>query len=348
MKITKKPTAFITGVTGQDGAHLAKLLLSKGYQVYGGYRRGANKVWRLEYLGIRDQIYLIEFQLTEPNSIVNALKEYQFDELYHLAAESYVADSFKYPNVTLEANTHATCNILEAVRLVSPSTRVFFASSSEIYGNEHGLQTLSESAVPKPENPYAISKLAADFFVKMYREKYGLFACVGILFNHEGPLRGGQFVSRKITYNIARLKLRGGEPIALGNLNSQKDWGYAGDYVQAMWLMLNANKPKDFIIATGKLSSVRDLLRIAAIAAGFDPVFIGEGVDEICQDSNTGLCLAVVSEKYFRPFETKGVTGDSSNIERDLGWEKNKNFSQLINEMVVEDISRWESGITSI
>lgn len=348
MKINKKPTVFITGVTGQDGAHLAQLLLSKGYQVFGGFRRGANKVWRLDYLGITDKITLIEFQLGEPQSIISILKENQFDEIYNLAAESYVADSFKYPNVTLEANTHATCNILDAVRLVSPNTRMFFASSSEVFGNGHGLSMLSESAMPNPGNPYAISKLAADYFVKLYREKYGLFACIGILFNHEGPLRGGQFVSRKISYNVARLHVKGGEPFALGNLNAGKDWGSAIDYVEAMWLMLKADKPQDFIISTGKLATVRDLLRIASVSAGFNPIFEGEGINELCKDRKTGLVIAKVSERYFRPFDTPAIIGDSSKIELELGWKKTKDFKQLIEEMVAVDIDRWERGITNI
>jgi GDPmannose 4,6-dehydratase len=348
MKIPNAPKIFITGVTGQDGAHLANLLLSKGYNVSGGFRRGTNKFWRLDYLGITEKITLIEFQLSEPQSILAILQEGQFDEIYHLAAESFVADSFKYPIVTLEANTHAVCNMLEAARLVSPNSRMFFASSSEIYGSGQASNILSEMTPPNPSNPYAISKLAADHFVRLYRETYGLFVCSGILFNHEGPLRGRQFVTRKITYNLARLKIKGGDPLVLGNLNAGKDWGSAVDYVEAMRLMLSSDKAQDYIIATGKLSTVRDLLRLGAISAGFQPIFEGEGVNEICKDVDTGLIIAEVSERYFRPFDTPAMIGDSSKIEIELGWRKNSNLEQMISEMVSADINRWKIGDTNV
>jgi len=336
-----KPIAFITGVTGQDGAHLANLLLVKGYTVYGGYRRGTNKTWRLDYLGITQRIKLVEFQLNEPQSIIAILQEIKPNEIYHLAAESFVADSFNYPNMVLEANTHATCNILEAVRVSSPDTRMFFASSSEIFGDDTNGELLDESSIRHPINPYAISKLSADYFVRMYRKKYGLFVCSGILFNHEGPLRGGQFVSRKITHNIARLKLRNGEPIALGNLNSSRDWGAATDYVKAMRLMLIADSPKDFVIATGELSTVRDFLKLSALEAGFDPVFEGEGENELCIDKSSGMKISKVSKKYFRPFDTLSLAGNSLKIESDLGWKRTVNFEQLISIMVKADIDRW-------
>jgi GDPmannose 4,6-dehydratase len=345
MKNNNKPVAFITGITGQDGAHLANLLLMKGYAIYGGYRRGINKTWRLDYLGITQKIRLIEFQLNEPQSIILILQKIKPNELYHLAAESFVADSFKYPNMVLETNTHATCNILEAIRITSPNTRMFFASSSEVFG--HG-ELLDETSVRYPENPYAISKLSADYFIKMYREKYGLFVCSGILFNHEGPLRGGQFVSRKITHNIARLKLKNGEPIALGNLNASRDWGAAIDYVKAMWLMLVADDPKDYVIATGRLTTVRDFLKVSALEVGFDPVFEGEGKDELCIDKDTGMKIAKVSKLYFRPFDTLPLTGNSLKIESDLGWKKEVNFEKLISTMVKADIARWNEGILDI
>ena len=345
MKNNNKPVAFISGITGQDGAHLANLLLMKGYAIYGGYRRGINKTWRLDYLGITQKIRLIEFQLNEPQSIILILQKIKPNELYHLAAESFVADSFKYPNMVLETNTHATCNILEAIRITSPNTRMFFASSSEVFG--HG-ELLDETSVRYPENPYAISKLSADYFIKMYREKYGLFVCSGILFNHEGPLRGGQFVSRKITHNIARLKLKNGEPIALGNLNASRDWGAAIDYVKAMWLMLVADDPKDYVIATGRLTTVRDFLKVSALEVGFDPVFEGEGKDELCIDKDTGMKIAKVSKLYFRPFDTLPLTGNSLKIESDLGWKKEVNFEKLISTMVKADIARWNEGILDI
>jgi len=348
MENNNKPIAFITGVTGQDGAHLANLLLVKGYTVYGGYRRGTNKTWRLDYLGITQKIRLVEFQLNEPQSILAILQEIKPNEVYHLAAESFVADSFKYPNMILEANTHATCNILEAIRATSPDTRMFFASSSEIFGHDTHGELLDESSTRYPTNPYAISKLSADYFIKMYREKYGLFACSGILFNHEGPLRGGQFVSRKITHNIARLKLKNGEPITLGNLNASRDWGAAIDYVKAMWLMLVADDPKDFVIATGELSTVRDFLKLSALEVGFDPVFEGEGENELCIDNSTGMKIAKVSKLYFRPFDTLPLAGNPLKIESDLGWKRTVNFERLISVMVKADIDRCNKGILDI
>jgi GDPmannose 4,6-dehydratase len=348
MKSKSKRSAFITGVTGQDGAHLAELLLRKGYEVYGGFRRGTNKTWRLDYLGITEKINLIEFQLNEHQNIVAVFKEFQFDEIYHLAAEGFVADSYKYPIFTLEANTLATCNMLEAAKLVSPNSRMFFASSSEIFGSGHYKDKLSEHAVPNPNNPYAISKLAADFFIKMYRENYGMFVTSGILFNHEGPLRSRQFVTRKITYNIARLKKEGGKPFSLGNLDASKDWGAAVDFVEAMRLILQADVPQDYIVSSGELTSVRELLSLAAVSAGFTPFFKGEGANEICEDKNSGLVLATVSERYFRAHETPPLIGDSSKIKLLTGWNKTMDIKQIIEDMVSADIDRWERGITNV
>lgn len=348
MKKNNNPVALVTGVTGQDGAYIADLLLKNGYEVYGTYRRGTNKTWRIDHLGITQKIKLVEFQLNEPQNITALLQEINPDEIYHLAAESFVADSFKYPNLILESNTHATCNILEAARIVSPNARIFFASSSEIYGQSKGNNLLNESTVPHPNNPYAISKVAADYFVKMYRERHGTFACSGILFNHESPLRSSQFVSRKITHNIVRLKKEGGESIKLGNLNSERDWGSAFDYVHAMKLMLAANEPKDFVIASGRLFTVRDLLRLAAFSAGFDPLFEGVGKKEICVDRPTGQKIAEVSARYFRPYDTLALVGDSSKIEIETGWRRTKNFEQVVDEMVTSDFQRYEKGVTNI
>lgn len=344
----RKPVAFITGITGQDGAHLADSLLGKGYTVYGGFRRGVNKIWRTDYLGITDQIDLVECQLNEPQFLIELLQEIKPDEIYNLAAESFVADSYKHPSVTLTTNTSGSLNILDAIRLVSPDSRVLFASSSEIFGCNPGCGLLNEDSRHQPINPYAISKLAADYFVKMYREKYGLFACSAILFNHEGPLRGGQYVSRKITYNIARLKLKGGEPFELGNLDAARDWGAAIDYVEAMRLMLSLDSPEDFVVATGQLSKVRDLLELSALAVGFDPVFEGSGETEICVDKSSGKEICKVSKRYFRPHDTSPLVGDASKIESKTGWKRTKKIEQVIEEMVVADLDRREKGIVNV
>jgi len=341
-----KPVAFITGVTGQDGAHLANLLIAKGYEVYGGFRRGsANKTWRTDYFGITEQIKLVEFQLNEPQNLIEILQRIKPDEIYNLAGESFVSDSFKYPSVTLDANVHGTLNILEAVRLISPETRMFFASSSEIFGRNNAGKILKEDSSCQPSNPYAISKLTADYFIKLYRERYGLFACSGILFNHEGPLRGPQFVPRKITYNIARIKMNGGEAIELGNLNAARDWGSAFDYVEAMRLMLSLDQPQDFIVATGKLSTVRELLYFSASVAGFDPVFEGEGINEICVDKVTGKQIAKIAARYFRPNDASQLAGDPTNIEDATGWSRSRSFNDMIEEMVMVDVDRWRRGV---
>jgi len=255
MKNKKKPVAFITGVTGQDGAYLANLLLCKGYDVFGGFRRGAtNKVWRLDYLGITKRIKLLEFQLNESQNLIEILKKIQPNEIYHLAGESMIVDSFKYPIATLELNAIGTLNMLEAVRIISPKSKIFFASSSEIFGVCNQEKLLNESSPMYPGNPYAVSKLTADYLIKLYRDRYNIFACSGILFNHESPLRGLQFVTRKITHKMAKLKMNSMEsPVELGDLNSARDWGSAIDYVKAMKFMLETDEPKDFVIATGVL-----------------------------------------------------------------------------------------------
>ena len=347
MKKTK-PTAFITGITGQDGAHLAYLLLSKGYKVYGGHRRSNNKLWRLDFLGIKEKITLIDFHLNEPQHVTTIIQELKPNELYHLAAESFIADSFKYPNRVMAINTNSTCNILEAIRIYSPSTRMFFASSSEVFGNSKPGELLDESSKFYPSNPYAISKLSSDFFIKMYREKYGIFACSGILFNHEGPLRGGQFVSRKITSNLARLKTKAGLPLVLGSLDISRDWGASIDYVNAMRLMLKSDNPNDYVISTGKLTTVREFLRLASLEVGFDPIFEGENENEFCYDKVSGLTIAKVSKKYFRPFDTNPLAGDSSKISSDLGWARKINFEKLIVLMVNADLDRCNSGLIEI
>jgi GDPmannose 4,6-dehydratase len=270
------------------------------------------------------------------------------DHVYNLAGESFVADSFKYPSVTLEVNTRGTLNILDAARLMSPESRLFFASSSEIFGRNGVAHPCNETTACSPSNPYGITKLAAQNFVNLYRESYGLFACSGILFNHEGPLRGRAFVTRKITFNIARLKLQGGPPIELGDMNAARDWGSADDYVEAMRVMLAQPKAKDMVIASGRLTTVREFLRMASIAVGFDPVFEGEGIAEVCTDRKSGMRLAEVSKAYFRPYDTHSMIGDPSLIESETGWRRKLGLEQMVAEMIHADIYRWEKGMTNV
>ncbi len=342
-------TAFITGVTGQDGAHLADLLLKKGYEVYGGFRRGGlNKMWRLDFLGITDQIRLVEFQLSESQRIINLFKKIQPKEIYNLAGESFVADSFDYPCHTMQINAHGVINVLEAARLVSPNSKLFFASSSEVFGYTKENKGHNEQSARRPCNPYGISKLTADNFVKLYREKYDMFACSGILFNHEGPLRSRFFVTRKITYNMAKLKLEDGKHFELGNLSSSRDWGSAIDYVNAMKLMLEADNPRDFVISTGRLTTVRKVLEVAARSVGFDPVMEGNDENEICVDKSSGRILAKVSPKYYRPFDTSSMLGDPSMIKKILGWQAQQKLNTMIELMVETDLNRREKGVIDV
>lgn len=346
---TKPRVALITGVTGQDGAHLASHLLRDGYTVYGGFRRGSsNKTWRLDYLGITRKVKLVEFQLSEPLCFIELLRDIQPDDIYCLAGESFVADSFRYPGVAVETNTHGTVNMLEAIRLMAPGARSFFASSSEIFGRSEDEDLRSETSHCRPSNPYGISKLASQHFVDVYRQRHGVFACSGILFNHEGPLRGREYVTRKITFNLARLREVGGVAFELGNLDSARDWGAAADYVEAMRAMLGMSTPADLVIASGQLTSVREFLRLAACAAGFDPVFEGAGLAETCIDRLTGMPLATVSSRYFRPLDTPPLRGDTRRIEAATPWRRTTSVETMITRMVESDIDRWKRGITNV
>ena len=345
----KNKTALILGVTGQDGAHIASHLLNQSYSVYGGFRRGSNtKTWRLEHLDILNQIKLVNINIDEPNHLIETIQEIKPDYIFHLAGESFVADSFAHPLTTIKANINGTVNILEAIRIVSKDTRIFFASSSEVFGNTEKGVLLNEESSLLPSNPYAISKMSAQHLVKMYRDRYGLFASIGILFNHEGPLRTRSFVTRKITYNMARLATQGGEPFELGSFDSCRDWGSAEDFTKAMILTLSSGKGDDFVFATGKLTSVRSFLKMSAEYAGFSPSFEGEGISEVCVDSRTGQKIAYLSESYFRPFDTSARLGDSSKLKKTTGWLGSRPVEKIINEMTQIDIERWEKGMTNV
>lgn len=347
--VPEPKVALVTGVTGQDGAHLARRLLDEGWTVYGGFRRGSsNKTWRINFLQIRDRVKLVECQLNELQNIIEVIQTVKPSQIYNLAGESFVADSFKYPGVTFEVNTLGTLNVLEAMRLVAPEAHLFCASSSEIFEPLQSDRLLDETAVCAPSNPYGISKLAGQHLVRLYRERYGLYACSGILFNHEGPLRGREYVTRKIAFNIARLKVQGGPPMELGDLNAARDWGAAEDYVGAMQLMLKLSQPEDLVIATGRLTTVRDFLSAVACAAGFDPVFENEGMQEVCTDRRSGMMLARVSSRYFRRHDTRPMSGDSSRLRKLTGWAGSRPVEKLIEQMVNADIERWKQGVTNV
>ncbi len=340
--------ALITGVSGQDGAYLAEHLLSRGYCVFGGFRRGGTrKIWRLDELDVTKQISLVELEITEFQNVLAVIQDVKPDMIFNLASQSFVADSFKYPAFTTSVNALGALNVLEAMRLAAPDADFFQASTSEMFGDPTG-KALNENAAFHPRNPYAISKVYAHHMVRNYRETYGLKCRSGILFNHESPMRGREFVTRKITYNMARLKLEGGDPIPLGNLGAARDWGAAKDYVVAMERIVHSDTPEDFVIGTGVLTTVRDFLSMAAREVGFDPVFEGEGGEEICIDRGSGLTIAVVREKYFREHDTGALYGDASRLKTKLNWTPQTDVETLIADMVGADIDRMREGVTNV
>ena len=319
--------ALITGITGQDGAYLAKFLLEKGYEVYGTYRRQSSpNFWRLQYLGVFDRINLIPIDLADTSSILEAIKIAEPDEVYHLAAQSFVGASFETPIATGDITGLAVTRILEVIRQVDPEIKFYQASTSELYGNSaNGGEKLNESSPFKPASPYAAAKLYAFHITRIYREAYGIFAVNGILFNHESPLRGLEFVTRKISNAAAKIALGLEKELRLGNLDARRDWGYAPEYVESMWLMLQQDEPDDYVIATGEAHSVREFCEIAFDIVGLD-----------WQE-----CVKV-DKRFMRPLDVNYLCGDYSKAKRKLGWEPRTKFKRLVEIMVKEDLNRWE------
>ena len=343
--MTKNKKAIITGITGQDGAHLANHLILQGVEVFGTFRRGSHhKTWRLDELGITERLTLIESQLNEPLNIVKIFNEVKPDFVFHLAGVSFISDSFRYPVSAFELNTIGTANILEACKIACKDAKIFFASSSEIFaGNCDGLP-IDEYSQTDPVNPYGVSKLAANHLVKIYRDCYNMKCCNGILFNHEGPFRSRQFVTRKITFNLARLKQFGGESIKIGNLDSKRDWGLAELYTLGMYKLLEKEIIEDMVFATGRLSSVREFLYKAAECVGFSPCFEGEGLNETCYDRISGIEIAKVSEKYFRKHDTTGLIGNSERLESAIGFKQEVSIEKMVEQMIKADLKRVEEG----
>jgi GDPmannose 4,6-dehydratase len=321
--------ALITGITGQDGAYLAKLLLDKGYEVYGTYRRlSTPNFWRLEYLGIFDKVNLIPVELSDAGSIVEALKISEPDEVYHLAAQSFVEASFETPVATGDVTGLATTRILEVIRQLCPDAKFYNAATSEMFGKTgvlNGGRPLNEEDVFRPMSPYAAAKLYGYWVTRIYREAYGIFAVNGILFNHESPLRGLEFVTRKVSNEVAKIYLGLSKELRLGNLEAKRDWGYAPEYVEAMWLMLQQKEPDDYVIATGEAHSVRELVERAFELVGLD-----------------WRGYVKVDKRFFRPLDVPCLVGDCSKAKRRLGWEPRTRFSELVKIMVEEDVKRWE------
>jgi len=330
--------AFITGITGQDGAWLSKLLLEKGYEVYGGVRRTSFKnIRNLEILGIADKVKLVDFDLLEYSNILSVIREGQYDEFYNLAAQSFVGVSFKQPIVTANTDAISVAYILESLRTESPQTKFYQASTSEMFGKVQEIPQ-KETTPFYPRSPYGVAKLYAHWLTVNYRESYGMFATSGILFNHESELRGHEFVTRKITLNVAKRAKGIDEILELGNIDAKRDWGYAKEYVEGMWLMLQHKEAGDYVLATGKTTTIREFVEYAFQEIGKEIVWEGEGIDEKGIDKATGKVLVQINEEFYRPAEVDLLIGDPKKAKNVLGWEAKTDVQGLAKIMVKKDI----------
>lgn len=341
--------ALVTGITGQDGAYLAELLLNKGYEVHGIKRRSSLfNTDRIDHL-YQDRhekdvkLKLHYGDLTDSSNLTRIIQEVQPDEIYNLAAQSHVKVSFETPEYTANSDAVGTLRILEAIRLLGleKKTKFYQASTSELYGKVQEVPQ-TETTPFYPRSPYGVAKLYAFWIVKNYREAYDMFACNGILFNHESPLRGETFVTRKITRAVAKIKLGMQESIYLGNLDAKRDWGHAKDYVEGMWRMLQQDKPEDYVLATGVTIEVREFVTKAFKEVGIGIVWKGSGVDELGIDESTGKTLVKVDPEYFRPTEVDLLVGDSTKARKELGWKPNYSVDQLIKDMVQADLALFK------
>ncbi|PBS12311.1 GDP-mannose 4,6-dehydratase [Lysobacteraceae bacterium NML93-0792] len=338
--------AVITGITGQDGAYLAELLLEKGYTVYGTYRRSSSvNFWRIEELGIADhpQLHLVEYDLTDLSSSIRLLQQTEALEVYNLAAQSFVGVSFDQPLTTADITGMGAVNLLEAIRIVNPAIRFYQASTSEMFGKVQAIPQV-ESTPFYPRSPYGVAKLYAHWMTVNYRESYGIFGSSGILFNHESPLRAREFVTRKITDTIAKIRLGQAEVLELGNLDAKRDWGFAKEYVEGMWRMLQADEPDTYVLATNRTETVRDFVDLAARAAGFELAWKGEGEEEHAVEAGTGRVLVSINPKFYRPAEVELLIGDPAKARRMLGWEPKTTLEELARMMVEADLRRNEKG----
>ncbi len=338
-------TAFITGVTGQDGAYLAEFLLEKGYHVHGLKRRASSfNTDRVDHLyqdpHEKDVRFKLHYgDLTDSTNLIRIIQEIQPDEIYNLAAQSHVAVSFETPEYTANSDALGTLRLLEAIRILGleKKTKFYQASTSELFGKVQEIPQ-TEKTPFYPRSPYACAKLYSYWICVNYREAYGMYTCNGILFNHESPVRGETFVTRKITRALARIKLGLQEDIYLGNLSAKRDWGHARDYVKMQWLMLQQEAPEDFVIATGVQHSVREFVEVAAAEIGMEIEWQGEGLDEIGIEKKSGRTIVHVDARYFRPTEVETLLGDPTNAREKLGWVPEISFEKLVQEMVVADL----------
>jgi len=341
-------SAIITGITGQDGAYLTELLLEKGYDVYGTYRRTSSvNFWRLEELGVANHpnLHLVEYDLTDMGSAIRLLKTSGATEVYNLAAQSFVGVSFDQPIATAEMTGVGPLYLLEAIRIVNPKIRFYQASTSEMFGKVQAVPQCEDTPF-YPRSPYGVAKLYAHWMTVNYRESYDIFGCSGILFNHESPLRGREFVTRKITDSFAKIKLGKLDVLELGNLDAKRDWGYAKDYVEGMWRILQADKPDTYVLATNRTETVRDFVTMAAKAAGFELEFVGQADQEVGVDRATGNTLVRINPKFYRPAEVELLIGNPEKALRDLGWAPKTSLEELCQMMVDADIRRNEAGFS--
>ena len=341
-------SAIITGVTGQDGAYLAQLLLSKGYKVFGTYRRTSSvNFWRLEEIGARDHpnLHLVEYDLTDLASSIRLLQQSGAREIYNLAAQSFVGVSFDQPITTAEISGLGALNLLEAIRIIDPKIRFYQASTSEMFGKVQAVPQ-SESTPFYPRSPYGVAKLFAHWMTINYRESYGIFGCSGILFNHESPLRGREFVTRKITDGVAKIKLGQLDCLELGNLDAKRDWGFAKEYVEGMWQMLQADEPDTFVLATNRTETVRDFVRMAFKAVDEELEFVGKEGDESAISVKSGRTVMRINPRFYRPAEVELLIGDPAKARAKLGWQPKTSLEELCAMMVDADLRRNKAGFS--
>ncbi len=340
--------AVVTGITGQDGAYLSELLLSKGYTVYGTYRRTSSvNFWRIEELGIEKHpnLHLVEYDLTDLSSSIRLLQTTKATEVYNLAAQSFVGVSFDQPLTTADITGIGPVNLLEAIRIVNPRIRFYQASTSEMFGKVQAIPQ-TESTPFYPRSPYGVAKLYAHWMTINYRESYGIFGTSGILFNHESPLRGREFVTRKITDSVAKIKLGKLDVLELGNMDAKRDWGYAKDYVEGMWRMLQADEPDTFVLATNRTETVRDFVTMAFKAVEITLEWKGSAEAEQGIDTKTGKALVKINPKFYRPAEVELLIGNPEKAKSKLGWVPHTTLEDLCRMMVVADLARNERGFS--
>lgn len=341
-------TAVVTGITGQDGAYLAELLLEKGYRVYGAFRRtSSTNFWRIEELEIRNHpnLTLVEHDLTDLSSSIRLIEKTEAEEVYNLAAQSFVGVSFDQPITTAEITGIGALKLLEALRCVNPKARFYQASTSEMFGKVQAIPQ-SETTPFWPRSPYGVAKLYAHWAVVNHRESFGMFASSGILFNHESPLRGKEFVTRKITDSVAKIALGKLDCLVLGNIDAKRDWGFAREYVEGMWAMLQAEEPDTFVLATNRTETVRSFVGLAFAAAGIQVEFKGAADEEVAIDVATGKIVMRIDPAFYRPAEVDLLIGDPTKAKKRLGWEPRTELADLCNMMFEADLKRNRNGVS--